>query len=55
LVSGWETISTALQTALKENEALNMDYKREEYFNFSAFVDVVVASGFFALIGKYRP
>ena len=40
LVSGWETISTALQTALKENEALNTDYKREEYFNFSAFTDV---------------
>ena len=55
LVSKWESINTALQRALKDNEAHNADYKREEYFNFSAFVDVDVASGFFALIGKYRP
>lgn len=55
LVSGWETISTALQTALKENEALNTDYKREEYFNFSAYIDVQKAEVFFSLIGKYKP
>ncbi len=55
LVSGWETISTALQKALKINEVLNTDYKREEYFNFSAFVDVKTAEAFFSLIGKYKP
>ena len=54
LVSGWETISTALQTALKENEALNTDYKREEYFNFSTFTDVQTAEVFFSLVGKYK-
>lgn len=55
LVSGWETINTALQTALKENETLNTDYKREAYFNFSAFADTKTAEVFFSLIGKYKP
>lgn len=55
LISKWETINTSLQRALKTNETLNSDYKREEYFNFSVFVDVDAAEEFFALVGKYRP